>query len=200
VIAYASRTGTRRNLEALRRAGWRLLVSATGPWRTEGFSYAIDNGAWTAFQNKTMFDEGLFTGIVDKLGSGSDWIVVPDIVAGGIASLEFSLKWIGRLRGVSKLLIAVQDGMTPEDVEPHLADDIGIFIGGGNTFKEDAIRWGDLAQRRGAYLHMGRVNTQRRIKIAEIAGCDSFDGTSASRYVKTLGMLDAYRRQQGIDF
>ena len=28
MIAYASRTGTRRNLAALRAAGWRLLVSA----------------------------------------------------------------------------------------------------------------------------------------------------------------------------
>ena len=36
MIAYASRTGTRRNLAALRGANWRLLVSATGVHRTEG--------------------------------------------------------------------------------------------------------------------------------------------------------------------
>lgn len=45
MIGYASRTGTRRNLDALRAAGWRLMVSARGALRTEGFPYALDNGA-----------------------------------------------------------------------------------------------------------------------------------------------------------
>jgi hypothetical protein len=40
MIAYASRTGTKRNLEAMRQNGWRLLVSAKGVLRTEGFKYA----------------------------------------------------------------------------------------------------------------------------------------------------------------
>jgi hypothetical protein len=40
IIPYASRTGTRRNLDALRERGWRLLVSASGVLRTEGFRYA----------------------------------------------------------------------------------------------------------------------------------------------------------------
>src|SRR3546814_4879783 len=53
VIAYASRTGTRRNLDALRDAGWRLMVSARGVLRTEGFPYELDNGAWTSFQHRS---------------------------------------------------------------------------------------------------------------------------------------------------
>jgi hypothetical protein len=57
MIGYASRTGTRRNLAALRAAGWRLLLSPTGVLRTEGFRYALDNGAWTAHQQGTEFDE-----------------------------------------------------------------------------------------------------------------------------------------------
>ncbi len=56
MIAYASRTGTRRNLAALRDAGWRLMVSARGVLRTEGFPYGLDNGAWTAFQRDEPFD------------------------------------------------------------------------------------------------------------------------------------------------
>lgn len=60
MIAYASRTGTRRNLDALRGAGWRLLVSATGVHRHEGFRYAIDNGAWTAYQAGTLWNESAF--------------------------------------------------------------------------------------------------------------------------------------------
>ena len=90
MIGYASRTGTRRNLRALRDAGWRLLVSATGVWRTEGMRYAIDNGAWTAHQQGRPFDAGLFRGIVGELADGADWIVLPDIVCGGMAMLELA--------------------------------------------------------------------------------------------------------------
>ncbi|MHC5194673.1 hypothetical protein ACYSUW_13060 [Pseudomonas frederiksbergensis] len=44
MIAYASRTGTKRNLEAMRQNGWRLLVSAKGVLRTEGFKYVSTMG------------------------------------------------------------------------------------------------------------------------------------------------------------
>lgn len=46
MVGYASRTGNKRNLAALRNANWRLLVSAKGELRTEGMRYALDNGAW----------------------------------------------------------------------------------------------------------------------------------------------------------
>jgi hypothetical protein len=87
-MAYASRTGTRRNLAALRAAGWRLLVSRTGEWRTEGFGYALDNGAWSDFQAGRDFADDRFERLLDQLGTRADWVVLPDIVAGGLASLE----------------------------------------------------------------------------------------------------------------
>jgi len=118
MVGYASRTGTRRNLAALDDAEWRLLVSAKGVLRTEGMRYAIDNGAWTAFQQQQPFDEPAFLVAIERLGEGADWIVLPDIVEGGLASLDYSLKWKERLRGMpSQLLIAVQDGMSIEQVQ-----------------------------------------------------------------------------------
>jgi hypothetical protein len=68
MICYASRTGTKRNLKALRDAGWRLLVSRAGEWRTEGFQYALDNGAWSDFQAQREFDEDAFERLIEKLG------------------------------------------------------------------------------------------------------------------------------------
>lgn len=104
MIAYASRTGTRRNLDALRAAGWRLLVSAKGVLRTEGFArYGLDNGAWTAFQRGEPFDDNAFLAAVEQLGESADFVVVPDIVRGGHDSLRFSFRWLERLwwlRGV----------------------------------------------------------------------------------------------------
>jgi len=57
--------------------------------------------------------------------------VLPDIVASGLASLEFSLRWKERLRGMpTRMLLAVQNGMQINDVASLLSPAIGIFIGG----------------------------------------------------------------------
>ena len=73
VIGYASRTGTKRNLDALRAAGWRLLVSASGQLRNEGFRYALDNGAWSAYSQGRPFDEPSFVRALRKMGADADW-------------------------------------------------------------------------------------------------------------------------------
>lgn len=187
--AYASRTGTRRNLDALRAAGWRLLVSARGVLRTEGFPYALDNGAWTSHQRGEPFDVPAFDRAVELLGSGADWIVVPDRVADRDASIALAHEWIPRLRGVAPLLVAVQDGMTEEDL-PWLGADVGIFLGGSTAWKLDRMRaFGELAARRGCAYHVARVNTARRIARAQEAGATSIDGSSASRFADSLPLL-----------
>lgn len=197
LVSYASRTGTRRNLAAMRAAGWRLLISAAGCLRAEGFRYAIDNGAWSAFQQGRSLDERAFMKAVDTHGERADWIVLPDIVAGGRRSLDYSLAWLERLRGLpTPLLIAVQDGMEVDDVRGHLNPSVGIFVGGTTDWKErTAAVWGALARRRNCYLHIGRVNSVRRIRIAAAAGADSIDGTSVSRYALSLPRLDRAVRQ-----
>lgn len=197
MVSYASRTGTRRNLNAMRAAGWKLLVSAAGVLRTEGMPYALDNGAWSAFQQARPFDEDAFMRAVDQLGEGADWIVLPDIVADGMRSLDYSLTWLERLRGLpTRLLIAVQDGMEIDDVRPFLSPAVGIFVGGTTEWKEaTAGAWGSAARRRNCYLHVGRVNSVRRIRLCAAAGANSIDGTSATRFSMTLSRLDAATRQ-----
>jgi hypothetical protein len=197
MVGYASRTGTRRNLDALAGAEWRLLVSARGERRPEGMRYAIGNGAWTAYQRGEAFDESAFLAVVEKLGEGADWIVLPDIVQGGLASLEYSLRWMDRLRGMpTQLLIAVQDGMQLDDVARFLSPVAGIFIGGSTEWKEaTAEAWGLLARRRNGHLHVGRVNSARRIHISAAAGANSFDGSGPSRFSNALPRLDRAKRQ-----
>src|SRR6185369_2503931 len=165
MVAYAARTGTRANLDALKTAGWRLMVSARGVLRSEGFHYALDNGAWTAYQRGEAFDERAFLVAVDKLGADADWIVIPDIVAGGLDSLRFSLSWLSRLQDVGvPLLLAVQNGIEPREVGGLVSPGLGIFVGGDTAWKEGTMSvWGDLAVERGCHLHIGRVNTVRRI-------------------------------------
>jgi len=198
MICYASRTGTKRNLAALRVAGWRLMVSRVGSWRTEGFPYAIDNGAWSDYTAGRDFDDERFQALVDKLGGAADWVVAPDIVAGGIRSLRLSLVWLAPLLVRTRMvLIPVQDGMGPADlVNIVLPKRIGIFLGGSTEWKLANMRlWGEFCAERGVYYHVGRVNTQKRFRLAHMAGADSVDGSSASRYAETLPMLDFASRQ-----
>ena len=197
MIAYASRTGTRRNLAALRAHGWRLLVSAAGALRPEGFAYALDNGAWTAFQAGRAFDVHLFERALRLLGAGADWTVLPDIVAGGHASLDLSLKWMRRVLDESpRGLLAVQDGMQPSDVRGFLGERLGIFVGGSTGWKLSTMaQWGALGREVGCWVHVGRVNTARRIHACAAAGATSFDGTSASKFSVTVAPLDRARRQ-----
>ena len=94
------------------------------------------------------------------------------------------------------MLLAVQDGIAPADVEAIVGPDVGIAVGGSTGSKESTCRqWGRLAAEKGAYLHVLRVNTARRIAICADAGAHSFDGTSASRFAKTIRPLDNARRQ-----
>lgn len=197
MIAYASRTGTRRNLAALREHGWRLLVSAAGCLRHEGFEYALDNGAWSAYTQGRPFDERAFEAALRKLGAGADWTVLPDVVAGGHASLEMSLRWMRAvLDETPRALIAVQDGLGVEDVRPFLGPRVGIFVGGSTEWKLATLpQWGRLGREAQAWVHVGRVNSARRIAACASAEATSFDGTSVTRFAKTARPLDAARRQ-----
>lgn len=197
MIAYASRTGTRRNLAALRDAGWRLLVSAAGELRSEGFPYALDNGAWSAFTQGKPFSVPDFTRALAKMGRDADWVVMPDVVQGGHASLELSLRWMRRvLDETERGLIAVQDGLDEKDVGSFLGKRVGLFIGGSTAWKLATLpRWTALGARVGCWVHVGRVNTVRRIHLCGLAGATSFDGTSASRFSKTVQKLTHAARQ-----
>jgi hypothetical protein len=202
---YASRTGTKATLARMREMGWSLLVSAAGALRTESFDcWALDNGAWSAYQQGKPFDEDAFSRALDKVGEGAQWVVLPDIVAGGKASLDLSLKWLDRLRGFpERLLIAVQDGIEPEDVRHLLGPMVGIFLGGTTPYKVATMEsWGQLARLRNCYFHVGRVNSLRRIRACGEAGAHSFDGTSIisfpdSIYRLNKGVEDS-QRQQGL--
>lgn len=200
LIPYASRTGTRRNLAKLREAEWRILVSARGCLRHEGFPYALDNGAWTSFAQGEPFDERAFIKALRQMGASADWTVIPDIVAGGQASLEFSLRWMRHvLDDCERGLLAVQDGMSVDDVRSFLGERVGIFLGGSTEWKLSTMsEWGELARDVGCWFHVGRVNTSKRIKMCSLSGATSFDGTSASRFAKTLPKLDHSRRQMSL--
>jgi hypothetical protein len=79
-------------------------------------------------------------------------------------------------RGFKAALVA-QDGMEDTPVDWSLFD--ALFIGGSDGYKlgDGARRATAIAKLAGKWVHMGRVNSLKRLKIAIEFGCDSVDGT-----------------------
>lgn len=196
MICYASTTSTRRNLLQLHCHGWRLLFSTAEARRFRpGWRYGLDNGAWSAHTTGIPWDEEAFVEGVVRFGAGADWVVAPDVVGGGHASLDLSVSWLPwMLRRCRRVLVAVQDGVVPEDVRSLRHARVGVAIGGSTEWKE-----AQLADRRWAgcgWLHVLRANTSRRIQAARLAGADSFDGSGPSRFSSIVPRLTNAARQE----
>jgi hypothetical protein len=201
MLAYATTTRTRRNVAALRAAGWRLLLSPEAQTLHEGFSYALDNGAWGAYQSGRDWQPERFRALVLRFGAAADWVVAPDVVGQALPSLAQTKDWLAFcLDHCPRVLVALQDGMSPRMVHRlPLTGRLGFFVGGSTEWKKATLpMWGQLARSIGMWLHVGRVNTARRIRLCQMAGAHSFDGTSASRYAVTLPELDEARRQEAL--
>lgn len=201
---YASRTGTKRNLDALRRHGWGLLVSRAGKWRTEGFQRIVgDNGAWADFRAGRAFDEDAYDRFLDWLAAQvivPEWLVLPDIVAAGLRSLDLSLRYLNRCRAQAPLvLIAVQDGMDADDLAPLVGPSVGIFLGGSTEWKLAQMRyWGEFCADRRIHFHVARVNTTKRMYCAIAAGAHSIDGSSGSRFAVNIPKLTYAARHRDL--
>lgn len=195
---YAPRCSGRTEAR-LRDLGWRTLLTPTArPCRpSEGMGYALDNGAWYAHATSTPWDEAGFVALIERWGADADWVVAPDIVCGGADSLALSDAWIPRLLcACRRVLLAVQDGHTVEDARPRLSSRVGLFVGGSTAWKLASLpQWGRLAVENSCWLHVGRVNTARRIRACAAVGASSFDGSSPVQFPSTLPALDSARRQ-----
>ena len=109
------------------------------------------------------------------------WVVCPDAVADAGRTLALWREWEPELRAAGvPVAFVLQDGQ--EDRELPQAD--AYFVGGSTAFKlsEAAADLMGEAKQRGAWLHMGRVNSMRRLEHAWRLGCDSVDGSSYSRW------------------
>jgi len=164
--------GNKYFLQRMQEEGFGLMYSDR-PVK-EGL-YGFDNGAYSAYTQGKPFPETKFLKRIDHAITVSTpyMAVCPDIVMGGMESLDFSLEWIDKLPEWPWYL-AVQDGMTPEDVRPHLNKFFGIFIGGSNPFKDTIPLWQSL----GVPVHYGRCGTRRKVARALQLGVDSIDSST----------------------
>lgn len=173
-----------------------LLVPGARNRPIAGRAWAIDNGAFAGF------DEAAFLALLDRThaeGHGRPlFVTAPDVVADHAATLERFRTWEPRLRAYGwPVAFVLQDGCQVSAVPWARCD--AVFVGGSTEFKvSDTAR--DLvacAKARGKWTHMGRVNTKRRIRLADSWGIDSFDGSGFSKWAAAripLGLAWAQQR------
>lgn len=138
---------------------------------------AADNSAFVDF------DEKRYLRFVAKTPASIEWITAPDKVTDADMTLDLFDRWYPRISHLPLALVG-QDGMEDKDLPWEHFD--CFFIGGSTRWKlSDAA--GSIAieaKRRGKRLHMGRVNSNTRLRYAYDLHCDTVDGTGYSRYSK----------------
>lgn len=102
----------------------------------------------------------------------------PDVLGDGAATLARSAPMLARIRRVGfRAALVAQDGMERLEVPWDEID--ALFLGGSTGWKLGTAAAGMAceARRRGKHVHMGRVNSLRRLRHAQAVGCHSADGT-----------------------
>lgn len=206
--AYCGQTREKGLIARLRDAGigectvrGELLSRKRDPW-------FYDNGAFRDWQAGAPFNVMRFSRDCRRMRmdveagkSAPDFVVLPDVVAGGSASLAFSSTWYHDVEGL-RCYVAVQDGMTEAEVaawidEWDARDDAdaegeglpiaGIFVGGTLEWKlATGATWVAFAHARGLRCHIGRVGTPDRVRWARSIGADSIDSCLPLMYVEHM--------------
>lgn len=167
------------------------------PRRTPWF---LDNGAFGDWKAGRVFDGNSFMEDLTQLRdlpTAPDFIVCPDIVAGGHESLTFSLTWAPHIAQHGPLYLAVQDGMVEVEVLPHLQWFAGIFVGGSLGWKlRTGASWVRFARAQRINVHVGRVGTRRRVAWAKRIGASSIDSSLPLWSAGNMGVFLRALREQ----
>lgn len=103
--------------------------------------------------------------------------VAPDVVGDCSATLAQFPRYAAELRGLGyPVALATQDGLTPADVPWNDID--ALFIGGTDAHKlgEEAFYLVLAGRARSKWVHVGRVNSSKR--LLHFWRADSWDGTT----------------------
>jgi len=150
---------------------------AQGNRRPPGVTWCADNGC---FGKGYPGDEKFLSWLARNAADARSCLfaTAPDVVGDAAATLERSAPFLPKIRalGYPAALVA-QDGL--EDLTVPWDDLDVLFIGGTTEWKLGPAAAGLIreAKARGKWVHMGRVNSQRRYRLALERGCDSVDGT-----------------------
>ena len=139
-----------------------------------GRIWGADNGRYAARERYT--DDGFLSWLSKHDPSLCLFATAPDTLFDHEATVSLSLPMMPRIRAFGyKAAFVAQNGF---DAAPWDEFDC-LFIGGDDDFKlgHQVRAIVEDAKQRSKWVHMGRVNSYRRLRYASLIGCDSADGT-----------------------
>lgn len=152
-----------------------------------GATWAADNGCFAEALGKPWSVDAWLAWLA-RTPTGALFAVVPDVVGDHAATLA---RWRQWWRPVAELghrpAFVTQDGITgPDDVPWDQAG--AVFIGGSTAHKHspEVVAIATEAHRRRCWLHVGRVNTLRRLQWSHALEADSVDGTALVALARQL--------------
>lgn len=161
----------------------RLVSPRSGNRIRPGELWGADNDAYSAW------DEPRFVRMLNRLDRQPEirasclFVAVPDVVADARATLDRFWDWRPEIEGRGfPLALVAQNGM--EAMELPWDAFAALFLGGSIEWKLSAAA-ADLAaeaKSRGKHLHVGKVNTRRRLRICRLLHADTVDGTGWSKW------------------
>lgn len=155
-----------------------------------GAMWAVDNAAFRS----DRFDARVYIRTLKALSPFSkscSFVAVPDVVGDSELTLHRFKLWYKAVSYLGfPLAFVAQDGI---ELRVIPWDDFNcLFIGGTTEWKLSypVIPLIKEAHRRGKWVHMGRVNSVRRIRYAMSLNIDSVDGTGFSMFsISTLSKV-----------
>ena len=173
---------------------WQLRTPLTR-YALSGKPYGLDNGCFSEFR-KTEWER-----LVDEAEENRPlFVCLPDIVGDATRTLDLFDQFKRFTNGLPRALV-LQDGIGRHRIPWGELD--AVFVGGSDNFKTapEAINACKAAKMLGKWVHVGRVNTPRR--VASFVGlADSIDGSGISRYdhmlESVLNEINGEKRQLDI--
>jgi hypothetical protein len=143
-----------------------------------GCTWAGDNGAYSADGFRLEWYHRMLRGAKSNR-ERCLFIVAPDTVGDADATLAQFREWEPELhRADWPVAFVSQDGLTSAMIPWDSLE--CFFVGGTDAWKlsQPSVALMRQAKERRKWLHVGRVNTRKRVMFCHHVGADSFDGTT----------------------
>ena len=178
-MAFVGQSRSQAVIAKLQAAGiGECFTAGQDVWPPRRTPFVVDCGTFGPWRRGEAWDPAPFLDVLVRCrdeGRSPEWVVAPDIIAGGVGSLAHSIAWLPRLAPFPAML-AVQDGMHARQVARVLHRFAGLFVGGTLAWKlRTSAEWVKLAHRHGKPCHIGRVGIPKRVRWAQRIGADSID-------------------------
>ncbi len=155
-----------------------------------GIPYGLDNGAFTQFK------AGTFTRMAEAAVDDSRcrWIAIPDYPMCAYSTIGLFRHWKHVIR--RKRAFVLQNDIYRYKTLIPWNEIVCVFVGGDDRFKEsrEAVEIAIEARERGKWVHVGRVNTVRRLDFWE-PYAHTIDGSGIARFDHMITPVISYLQQ-----